>query len=138
MQKSQTANVGVTLGCILLNACGDPVTQTAINVGGSALFAKYSRQAESEADAKAVPYVVRANISPKGLPSMFRKLLEERNARPEGVEAWFATHPLEEDRIQATEALIDQIDPAILATLTVDSPNFHTFKQRVQSLPAAG
>ena len=138
MQKSQTANVGVTLACVLLKACGDPVTQTAINVAGGAYFARHSRQAESESDAKAVRYVMRAGIHPKGIPEMFRTLLDERQRRPEGVEAWFSTHPLEEDRIQSTEALISQIDDAILMTLTTDSPNYQTFKRRVQSLPAAG
>jgi predicted Zn-dependent protease len=81
---------------------------------------------------------MRAGIHPKGIPEMFRTLLEERQRRPEGVEAWFATHPLEEDRISHTQALIDAVDDAILATLTVDTPNFQSFKRRVASLPAAG
>jgi predicted Zn-dependent protease len=135
MEKAQTANIGVTLGCILLRACTDQVSQTAINVAGGALFARFSRQDEAEADEKGVEYTVRANISPRGMPSMFRKLLEERKSRTAGVEAWFSTHPLEEDRIAHTEALIAKIDPAILQTLTVDSPNFHAFKQRIMSLP---
>jgi predicted Zn-dependent protease len=138
MQKSQTANVGVTLVCVLLNTCGDPVSQTAINVAGGAYFARHSRQAETESDQQAVRYVMRAGIHPKGIPEMFRTLLDERQRRPEGVEAWFATHPLEEDRIQHTQSLIDAIDDAILLTLTVDTPNFQTFKRRVASLPAAG
>jgi predicted Zn-dependent protease len=135
MEKAQTANIGVTLGCILLRACSDQLSQTAINVAGGALFARFSRQDENEADVKGVEYTVRANISPRGIPSMFEKLLEERRRRPSGVEGWFATHPLEEDRIVATNALIAKIDPAILQTLTVDSPNFRAFKQRLMSLP---
>lgn len=137
MQKSQTANVGVTLACVLLKACGDPVSQTAINVAGGAYFARHSRQAETESDEKAVRYVMRAGIHPKGIPEMFRTLLDERQRRPEGVESWFSTHPLEEDRIQHTQALIQQVDDAILATLTTDTPNFQAFKRRVASLPAA-
>lgn len=136
MQKAQTANVGVTLACVLLKACNDPVSQTAINVAGGAYFAKHSREAENEADAKAVRYVMRAGIHPSGIPAMFRTLLEERSRRPDGVSAWFSTHPLEEDRIQKTEALIDGVDDAILSTLTKDSQNYQTFKRRVQSLPA--
>jgi predicted Zn-dependent protease len=53
------------------------------------------------------------------------------------VDLWFSTHPTEESRIADTEKIISQIDPAILRTLTYDSPRFHEFKQRVQSLPAA-
>ncbi|MEJ7812042.1 MAG: M48 family metallopeptidase [Gemmatimonadaceae bacterium] len=135
MQKAQTANIGVTLGCVLLKACNDPATGQLINVVGGAVFAKFSRSDESEADVKGIEYVTRANINPVGIPQMFAKLLEERNRRPEGVDAWFSTHPLEEDRIAATQAIIAKIDPAIVQTLTTDTPNFHTFKQRVQSLP---
>ncbi len=135
MQKSQTANVGVTLACVLLKACGDAVTQTAINVAGGAYFARHSRKAESESDAQAVRYVMRAGIHPQGIPQMFRTLLDERQRSPSGVEAWFSTHPLEEDRIEHTTALIDQVDDAILLTLTVDTENFQAFKRRVASLP---
>jgi predicted Zn-dependent protease len=66
---------------------------------------------------------------------MFQKLLDERKTRPTGVDAWFATHPLEENRIADTRRMINQIDPAILATLTSDTQNFQAFKRRVASLP---
>jgi len=52
------------------------------------------------------------------------------------VELWFGTHPTEEGRIADTQAIINKIDPAILRSLTYDSPRFHDFKQRVQALPA--
>jgi hypothetical protein len=47
----------------------------------------------------------------------------------------FASHPLEEQRIRDAQAAIDKINPAILRTLTKDSPRFQTFKRRLQSLP---
>jgi predicted Zn-dependent protease len=54
------------------------------------------------------------------------------------VEAWFATHPLEEDRITATQQQIQRtIQPPVLASLSRDSRNFQAFKQRLASLPAA-
>lgn len=136
MEKAQRANIGITLGCVLLKACNDPATGQLINAVGTAVFAGFSRKAETEADVKAVTYVARANIHPQGIPQMFAQLLEERRRRPEGVDAWFATHPLEEDRIAKTTSLIQQIDPAILQTLTTDTPRFHEFKQRIMALPA--
>ena len=136
MQKAQTANVGVSLACILTRVCNSQATGALINVAGNAVFANFSRKDESEADEKAVEYTVRADISPNGIPQMFEKLLAERRNQPGALESWFATHPLEEDRITATRALIARIDPAILSGLTVSSPNFNTFKQRVTSLPA--
>src|ERR671934_243157 len=135
MQKAQKANIGVALGCILPRVCGNPAAGTAINVAGGALFAKFSRQDETEADESGVTYMVRAGIDPRGMPEMFQKLLDERKTRPTGVDAWFATHPLEEDRIADTQRMINQIDPVILGTLTSDSENFQAFKRRVASLP---
>ncbi len=135
MEKAQTANVGVGLACVLTRVCESQTSQALINVAGSAVFANFSRQDEADADAKAVRYTTRAGISPKGIPAMFRKLIEERQRSPGGVDAWFSTHPLEEDRITATQALIDQMDPDILSSLTVDSRNFHDFRQRVAALP---
>jgi len=135
MEKAQGANLGVTLACVLTNVCNNQATAAAINVGGSALFAKFSRDDENEADAEGVKNVVRAGIDPRGIPEMFRILLDERQRSPSSVDSWFATHPLEENRIRQTEAQIAQINPAILNGLTKDSRSFQAFKQRVRSLP---
>jgi predicted Zn-dependent protease len=137
MEKAQGANIGVTLACVLTSVCNSQVAGAAINVGGSALFAKFSRNDEAEADAEGVKNVVRAGIDPRGIPEMFQILLDERQRSPGSVESWFATHPMEEDRIQATQAQIAQINPAILNGLTKDSQSFQSFKQRVRGLPAA-
>jgi predicted Zn-dependent protease len=135
MEQAQKANVGVTLACVLTRICESQAAGAAINIGAGALFAKFSRSDEAEADAEGVKNVVRAGIDPRGMPEMFRILLDERKSRPAGVEAWFTTHPLEEDRIQHTESLIGQINPAILRGLTQDSRNYQSFKARLASLP---
>ena len=135
MQQMQKANIGVTLACILTSVCSSQAGQAAINVAGAAVFARFSREDEQEADAEGIKNVVRAGIDPRGIPQMFEKLLAERRASPSGVEAWFSTHPLEEDRIAATRAQIAQISPAIMRTLRTDSPQYQTFKKRIQSLP---
>ena len=135
MQKAQGANVGVTLACILTRVCDGQAAGTLINVAGGAVFAKFSRTDEAEADKEGVKNVVRAGIDPHGIPEMFQILLDERQTNPGALEAWFSTHPMEEDRIKATEAQIAKIDPAIMRQLRRDSPNFQTFKRRLQSLP---
>jgi beta-barrel assembly-enhancing protease len=137
MQQQQGANIGVTLACILTQVCNNQATGTAINLGATALFAKFSREDETEADEEGFKNVVRAGISPKGLVTMFQKLINERKATPGAVDAWFATHPLEENRIADVQGLINTLSPAQLAKLTTDSKNFHTFKSRLASLPAA-
>jgi predicted Zn-dependent protease len=135
MQQQQGAQVGVTLGCVLLNMCGSEIAQAGINVAGGALFAKFSRDDEAQADEVGIANVVRAGISPKGIPEMFQILIDERQSNPGAVDLWFGTHPTEESRIADTQAIINKIDPAILRSLTYDSPRFHDFKTRVKALP---
>lgn len=135
MEQAQKANIGVTLACVLTKICDNQAAQAGIQVAGGALFAKFSRDDETEADVEGVKNVVRAGIDPEGMPEMFAKLMEERKSRPAGVDAWFRTHPLEEDRIEQTKKIIATYDPLILQGLTEDSPNFQTFKARLASMP---
>jgi predicted Zn-dependent protease len=136
MEKAQGANIGLVLGCTLLQVCGSQAAQAAINVGGTALFAKFGRDDERQADRDAVASVVRAGIHPRGIPEMFEILLNERARNPSAVEGWFSTHPGEEERIQETQAIIATIDPAILRTLTTNTSSYNNFKARVRTLPA--
>jgi beta-barrel assembly-enhancing protease len=135
MNQMNAAQVGVGLACVLTSVCNSGVGQTAINVAGNAVFAKFSRNDEAEADAVGIDNVVRAHIHPKGIPEMFQILLDTRTSNPGLVDGWFASHPTEEDRIRDTQAKINQINPAVLRTLTIDSQGFQNFKARVRSLP---
>lgn len=136
MQSAQRANAGLTLACILTSICNSGVTEAAVQVGGGALFAKFSRDDESEADRVGIQYLVKAGIDPRGVPEMFRILLKERETRPSGPDSWFRTHPLEEDRVRETEAEIARIPAAQRRGLRVDSDRFQEFRKRVASLPA--
>jgi beta-barrel assembly-enhancing protease len=136
MQKAQGANVGIMLGCVLTSICGSDLGRAAIEVGGTAAFAKFSRDDEREADAVAIQYLAQARIHPRGVPEMFDILLAEAQRSPSTVEGWFSTHPGAEERAQRTRQLIAQLPANQLAGMTVDSPAFQSFKRRVQSLPA--
>lgn len=135
LQQAQQANVGVTLLCTLTKVCESGASQAAINVGGTALFARFSRTDETEADAEAVRTTVKAGISPRGIPTLFRTLLGERQTNPGALTAFFATHPLEEDRIKATEEMIARLPSRELSRLTNDTKAFQDFRRRLQSLP---
>ncbi len=135
MQKEQGANVGLAVGCILTNVCKDPTTGAVINVAGSAVFAKFSREDEQQADESAVTYVTRAGIDPHGLPEMFQKMLSQQQPTPPAVDTWFSDHPSDQSRNQDTQRLIDQIDPAVLKGLTQDTQAYHDFQNRVKGLP---
>jgi len=135
MEQMQGANVGLTIACVLTSVCNSQVAQTGINVAGSAIFAKFSRDDEAQADAAGVEELVRAGINPNGMPEMFEKLLAERQSRPSSLETWFTDHPLEEQRIQNTRNRIAGINPAILRSLTKNTQAFNDFRARVRSLP---
>jgi beta-barrel assembly-enhancing protease len=136
MEQMQGANVGVTVACVLTSVCNSGLGQAGLQAAGSLVFAKFSRQDEAEADAAGVDEMVRAGMNPNGMPEMFQKLLAERQTQPGALDAWFADHPLEEDRINATQNQIAQINPNVMRTLHSDSPGFQSFKARVRSLPA--
>jgi predicted Zn-dependent protease len=134
MEQMQGANVGAGVLCALTSVCSG-IGGAGIQVGAGALFAKFSRDDEAQADAAGVDELVRAGINPNGMPEMFQKLLAERQSQPGALDAWFADHPLEEDRINDTRAQVSKINPAIIRTLTSDTRAFQDFKARVRSLP---
>ncbi len=135
MEKAQGANIGAALLCTLTNVCSSGVAQAAINIGSSALFAKFSRADEAQADEEGVRTTIKARIDPNGIPEMFRILLDERKANPTAVDAFFASHPMEESRIETTQAQIAAIPQGELRGLTKDTPAFQAFRRRLLSLP---
>jgi len=123
-EKKTRANVIVGLFCTVTGWCSNDVAQIAINVGGAALFAKYSRADEADADSVSVAILYRAGIDPRGVPSMFEGMLEERRSHPSALTAFLATHPLEEDRVRRTRDLTRQWPAADLDRLTRDDDAF--------------
>jgi beta-barrel assembly-enhancing protease len=138
LERLQRAQVGVTLACVLTGVCGGQATGALIDVTGAAVFARFSRQDEREADQVGFDILVRSNISPQGMVTMFQKLLEERRRSPGAVEGLFATHPLEEDRLAEVQARIAQIPAAQLQGMTRNTANFTAFRNRLRALPYTG
>lgn len=137
LEKGTTANVAVGLTCTLTRLCSSDVARTAIQVGGAALFARYSRHDEAEADSEAVINVVKVGINPDGIPVLFERLIEERRTSPARIQAFFASHPLEEDRIDATRHEIAALDPAMLRGLRRDEPGYAAFRAKLRALPGS-
>jgi predicted Zn-dependent protease len=137
IEKQTKTGVAVELGCRLTDLCNSDVARAAIQVGGAALFARYSRYDEAEADSEAVQLVVDAGIDPQGIPALFNRLLEERRRSPARIEVFFASHPLEEDRIVATEREIAALAPSLPAGLRQDDPSYQAFREHLARLPRA-
>jgi predicted Zn-dependent protease len=135
MESAQKANVGIAVVCTLTSICHSGLAPAAVQVGGTALFAKYSRVDELQADSEGVVNVTRAGFDPQGIPDLFQVLLKQREYQPTVVEGWFATHPLEEARINRAKSLIAQLPLDRSQRLIVDTPEFQAFKRRVSELP---
>ena len=137
IEKQTKTGVAVELGCRLTDLCNSDVARAAIQVGGAALFARYSRHDEAEADSEAVQLVIDAGIDPNGIPALFHRLIEERRRSPARIEVFFASHPLEEDRIVATQREIEARAPSLPQGLRQDDPSYQAFKAHLASLPRA-
>ena len=95
LQRAQNANLGLNvLYGVLLGRAPSGVEQAGIQVGGSAVFAGYTRDAEREADRVGVAYMVRAGYNPIGLATFFEELLEHAAApaQPGGAVVQHAPH----------------------------------------------
>ena len=137
MQTQQRVTGAVLVTCVITGRCLSLAERLGLRVGGELLFARHSREDEAQADDDAVNNVVRAGIDPRGIPQFFAILKDERERSPDAVEAWFSTHPTDEDRIARTNRDIEAVGAARLSTLRSDSPDFHDFKARVHALSPA-
>ena len=139
MEQMQGANVGVALACTLTNICSNQAAATAINVGGTAIFAKFSRTDEVQADEGGFRNLINAGISPEGMLSFFQKLLaeEQQSGSSSAVNSWFSDHPGTQDRIQDIQNMLAQVPASTLRSLTTDTQAFQQMKRRVMSLPPA-
>lgn len=108
LTKAYGANI---LAGLLLGG-NPPIYQqilTQIVAGGT--FAKFSRDAEREADHLGVVYMYNAGYDPHGMATMFQELIERRQRQPGAVEEFFSSHPLTEERIANVRAQIQQLPP---------------------------
>jgi len=138
MEQMQGANVGVALACTLTNICNNQAAAAAINVGGTAIFAKFSRTDEVQADEGGFQNVTNAGINPNGMLTFFQKLLaEEQQGNNSNVASWFSDHPGTQDRIADIQRMLAQVPASKLRSLTSDTQAFQQMKRRVMSLPPA-
>jgi predicted Zn-dependent protease len=139
MGSASAANTGLTLAYVLLGRQPSAGEQVALGVAGSAVFAKFSRDDEREADSLAVAYLTEARIDPTGMVDMFRTLQNLQSRDPSKVELWFASHPMPAERIANTERYIASTPGARAASSSGrdDLDAFNTLRQRLRALPPA-
>ena len=126
-QISRQYGISVLAGAVLGQNPGVLQQLAAQIVAGGAL-ARFSRQAEEEADALGVQAMNLAGYNPMGMVTMFQTLLANSRSSPGAVERFFSTHPLTQDRISDTERLIQRLPQR--STVTNDQ-GFEQIKARV-------
>jgi len=100
MSKQQLAQLGLVVGSVASETFAQYAELAGQGVG--ALFLKYSRDDETEADALGLRYMRRSNHDIREMPDVFTMLGAVTAAATGGegskVPAWMMTHPLPEDR----------------------------------------
>ncbi|OGT32921.1 MAG: hypothetical protein A2W28_01315 [Gammaproteobacteria bacterium RBG_16_51_14] len=106
----QLANIGATLGSILIPGMNQPMTNQLVQVFGTALLRGYGREHELEADGLGAEYLARNGYDPEAMLDVIRALksqeqFETQLAQAEGREpniyhGLFSTHPDNDTRLQ--------------------------------------
>lgn len=104
--RGTRANFVVAAFCAITGWCSSGAAQVAIELGGAAWMARHSRADEAASDSASIEYLVRAGIDPGGVARMFARLAAERASRPGVFEQFFSTHPLDDERVAAAQALM--------------------------------
>jgi predicted Zn-dependent protease len=139
MENAQGANVGVGILCALTGVCQSGVAQAAINIGGTAVFAKFSRTDEIQADEGGFNNLIRAGISPRGMYTLFQKLLaeEQRSGGGGATAGWFSDHPGTQDRLADIQRMLSRVPASQLNSLQSNDSGFATMKARLARLGPA-
>ncbi|MEO8381106.1 MAG: M48 family metalloprotease, partial [Acidobacteriota bacterium] len=103
------------------------LSQIAAQIVAGGAMARFSRDAEREADDLGIKFMAAAGFNPIGMATMFEELLEHQQSQPSRVEQFFSTHPLTQERVQEARKRAAQIGN----TGTLDEPAFQEAKRRV-------
>ena len=135
LDKQRSANLFLSILYTVLGRQPGLLEQVAIQGGGAAVFAKYGRDAEREADRRAVEMVTAAGYHPEGVAAFFEELMRQQQRQPGLVEKWFSTHPLTDERVRSTRAAIEAMRIPGESRLIRDDPQYQRFRREVAALP---
>jgi predicted Zn-dependent protease len=100
-EKTALINYGTLLGMFL--SLVHPALGAGAVAAGTAAQLKYQREFEQEADTIGIGLMAPAGFDPAGMPTFLRRVLREQRLNPANVPAYFLSHPLTEDRVEALE-----------------------------------
>lgn len=93
-------------GSIFLGGIPGLIYQNTAGLGLAALFSKFSRSAESEADRLGTQYLYAAGYDPGAMATMFEKLASKNKKKPGFLAKTFSSHPQSVERLQASQILV--------------------------------
>ena len=98
--KGTFANAGLgLLGALLGGGTGSKIAQLGAGVAAQSVMMKFSRDAEREADMKALQYMKRAGYDPRGMVEFLQVLRARQGRDPGSVQTFFASHPAPGERV---------------------------------------
>jgi predicted Zn-dependent protease len=124
-QLSRQYGLSVIAGAVLGQNPGQ-LSQIAAQIIAGGALARFSRDAEREADNIGIQAMAAAGYNPNGMASMFEELLEHQQSQPSRVEQFFATHPLTTDRIRDARSRAAQLGNRGIT----DEPQFQEIRAR--------
>lgn len=141
-RQLRTGSVVTMLYNLLLGGEPDLLRREALELGGALWSARHSRDAEQQADAKAVEYLLRAGLDPNAMVSLLQKLVAVETQDSSVVAGWFSTHPLTRRRIVEAEAEIESalgqvnvMDDEPVALLPEYLKRYPLFLERLANVP---
>lgn len=93
-------------GSIFLGGVPGLIYQNTAGLGLAALFSKFSRSAESEADRLGTQYLYAAGYDPNAMATMFEKLASKNKKKPGFLAKTFSSHPQSIERLEASRVLV--------------------------------
>lgn len=116
-----------TIASAVLGQNPGTLAAIAAQIAATGAMARFSRDAEREADEIGIQAMAAAGYNPNGMASMFEELLEHRKGQPGRVEQFFSTHPLTENRVRDSRTRAAQIGNRGIT----DEQQFQDIKRRV-------
>jgi predicted Zn-dependent protease len=125
-QISRQYGLSIIAGLVLGQNPGQ-LTQIAAQIVATGAVARFSRDAEREADKLGIQFMAAAGFNPNGMVTMFEKLLAQQKSEPSRVEQFFSSHPLTEERVRDARSRADSLGNRGIT----DEPGFQDAKRRV-------
>ena len=133
--KGMLAQVGLIAGSIFLGGIPGAILQNTAGLGLGAGFAKFSRDAEREADKLGVQYLYAAGYDPGAMSTMFEKLASQNKKKPGFFSKAFGSHPQSIDRLEASKSLVARFPER--EEYVLNTSEFQRVKNRLMRLSNA-